>query len=389
MKKLLFLIVGFIVAGLILPACTKPGETPVALETPKGTQQTGTTAPSKPDWQQKWDDTLAKAKKEGPVRIYGTWGPNIRTALSDAYKKRYGLDLEYVSFSRGDELVAKFQAEKRAGLNLADVFGTGTGTLVTIMKPEHLLGPVQPLLILPEVTDPKLWLRGGIPYADKDGLAVGVLGNIFRSIMFNTDLIKEGEITSYKDLLKSQYKDKIIMNDPRVTGGGNGTITHIAQNLWGEDVMIQFLTDLVKKQNLAVERDNRMQVEVVARGKYAIGLAPNTENIYAFIAVGAPVKEVVNVVEDNRLSVGAGSFGIPAQSDHPNGTIIFVNWLLGKEGESVFAESMGKPSLRLDATHEGIDPGVIAVPGKQYYLETEDDLIARGKWSEIARKIIP
>ena len=72
--------------------------------------------------------------------------------------------------------------------------------------------------MLPEVTDPKSWRGDKFPFMDADQQTVAMLASIDRGIIYNTGMIKKGEITTYKDLLKPQYKGKIIMNDPSVTG---------------------------------------------------------------------------------------------------------------------------------------------------------------------------
>ncbi len=61
----------------------------------------------------------------------------------------------------------EIQAEQRAGLNLVDVYGQGATTLITNMRSADLLGQIEPLLILPEVSDPKAWRAGQILFADK------------------------------------------------------------------------------------------------------------------------------------------------------------------------------------------------------------------------------
>ncbi len=102
-----------------------------------------------------WDTLVAQAKKEGVVTLYALWKPATRIALTQAMRDKYGINLEFVPFSRGEDMTAKAAQEKLAGLNVADVFGAGAPSLMTVLKPAGLLGPMKPLLILSEVTDPK------------------------------------------------------------------------------------------------------------------------------------------------------------------------------------------------------------------------------------------
>ena len=345
------------------------------------------TASAKAESAQKWDTTLAEARKEGAVSLYTLWRPDTRVTLTKAFKQKYGLNLEITPFSRGSDLLAKVKAEQAAGLFLADIFGAGGPTLVSTMKPAGVLGPVEPLLILPEVKDPKVWSGGKLPFMDKDKLAIALIASKQPYIAYNTELIKKGEITTYKDLLKPQYKGKITLNDPSVTGVGNAFLSHLALHIWNLEEAKQFLTQLIREQGVVIQRDNRMHVETVARGKFAIALAPNPDNLASFLDLKAPVG-VVQVKEGAFVTPAAGAFALPAKLAHPNATSVFVNWLLTREGQEVFARSFGSPSMRADASTEGINPSFVVHPGEKIFPDDEESIIFRGKMLAIAKEII-
>lgn len=371
-----------LLAGLLSAACGGPAA-PTATPPPVKDSKPVTI----PDWEQKWNTVLAEAKKEGTVAIYILWRPETRTALTAAFKDKYGINLEITPFSRGSDLLVKVQSEQRAGLYNVDAFGAGNPTLLITMKPENLLGSLKPLLILPEVLDPKGWRAGSVPFTDEQGLAISLISVTIRTMAYNTNLIKEGEITSYEDLLKPQYKGKITLNDPTVTGSGNAAITHLGQDLWGEEKTVDFLRRLIKEQEVVIQRDNRIHMESVVRGKYAIALAPLPDLIAEFSEAKAPIK-IAMVKEDNRVTAAAGALGVPTKFAHPNAAIVFVNWLLSKEGQAVFSKSWGNPSTRADVPTEGIDPLFVPVPGQKYYGESAEALAARGRWLQQAKKVI-
>ncbi|MBI4332082.1 MAG: extracellular solute-binding protein [Chloroflexi bacterium] len=373
-----------LIAGLLLAACG-PAAAPVAGPTPPPAKEGKPAVQA--DWEQKWNNVLAEARKEGTVSVYILWRPETRTALTPAFKNKYGINVEFTPFSRGSDLLAKVQAEQRAGLFNADVFGAGNPTLLVTMKPENLLGSLKPMLILPEVLDPKGWRAGNVPFTDEQGLAISLINVTIRTMVYNTTLVKEGEITSYEDLLKPQYKGKLTLNDPTVTGSGNAAITHLGQALWGEQKAVDFLRRLIREQEVVIQRDNRIHMESVARGKYAIALAPLPDLIAEFQQVGAPIK-IAMVKEDNRITAAAGAMGVPTKFPHPNAAIVFVNWLLSKDGQTVFSQSWGNPGTRADIPVEGIDPLFVPVPGQKYYSESEEALAARGRWLELAKKVI-
>ncbi len=381
MHKVLTTILVITLLGGILGACANSPAPPAT--TPKQNA-----APLvKTGWEQQWETSLAEGKKEGSVAVYSIWSPDVRNALAQTFKQKYGINLEFSSFSRGADLLAKVQAEKRAGLYLADIFGVGNLSLITSMKPEGVLSPIGPVLLLPDVLDPKAWRAGKLPYTDPDGLALSAIGSVMRTLVYNTDSIKPGELTDWKDLLKPQYKGKITLNDPTVTGTGNALVTNVAVNMWGEDETAAFLTRLTKDQQTVVQRDYRIHMESVARGKYAIGMMPMQQLVAEFTGLGAPIK-IATVNEDTHVSAGAGAIGVPTQFAHPNAARVFLNWFLSKEGQSVLVKAWGNPSTRADVPAEGIDPLFVPEPGGKYFLETGPFLDATARWRDIANKII-
>ncbi len=369
--------------GTLMFAC---GREAASVEKP--TPVKGSTGIERTGWEQQWETVLAQGKREGTVSIYSMMTPKTREAVSKVFTAKYGISLEFTPFARGADHAAKVRAENSAGLYLVDAHANGNPTLLPIMKPDGLLGPIRPLLILPEVLEPNAWIGHKLPFTDEDGMALMMISSVMRSVIINTDMVKEGEITSYKDVLKPQYKGKIVLNDPSIAGGSNAILAHLGENVWGQDETLDFLRRLVKDQQAVIQRDHRQHVEWIARGKYAIGIAPLREAMLEFLTIGAPIKLVPDLKEENRVSPSTGVLAVPAKFAHPNAAKVFVNWLLTKEGQSVFATSFGAPSTRADASTEGIDPLVIPKPGVEYYFDTEKDMPIRTKWEELAKRTV-
>ncbi len=336
---------------------------------------------------QRWDALVAAAKKEGTVSLYAIWRPQTRTALTDAFKAKYGINVEFTPFSRGADLMAKVNTEQRAGLYLADVFGAGSNTFLSVMKPAGVLGKIEPLLMLPEVLDGKHWSPGRVPFVDKDKTFIAMISSIQRNIVYNTNLIKKGEITDYPDLLKPQYKGKITMNDPTVTGAGVDFMIHLAVNIWDMARAKDYLTRLIGQQQTVLQRDNRLQVEEVVRGKYAIGLAPNPDSMATFLNLGTPL-DVVIFKQGVRVTSAAGAVGVPSKFPHPNAAKLFVNWLLTKEGQTIFSKGFGNPSLRADVSTEGFNTIFLPQPGEKIFPDSEDFLSHTDEVMKMSKQIL-
>lgn len=346
------------------------------------------TPPGKSAWQQQWENVVAKAKKEGQVTVYvvGLWGAGLRSALNKGFKERYGIELQFMPFTGGSDLVAKVTKEQSAGMYAVDTFGAGITTFALSMKPAGLLGPIEPLIFLPEVTDGKAWEGGEIFTADKEHMMVNMGRSVNRSIFYNKNLVKEIDIVSYKDLLKPQFKGNLICADPTQSGPGAGFINRLCR-IFGFDGGLAFLRDLLMKQDMVIQRNARLQTETVARGKYAVGLAAGTQYLADFLALGAPLAIKVPKEGDGG-SASFGGLAVPVKLPHPNATTVFVNWLLTKEGQSLFAKHTAIPSRRLDVSTEGIDPVLLPLPGEKVAWDTTEDIMRQTKVMTAAKEIL-
>jgi len=346
-------------------------------------------SPSRPSFAggKQWDSLVTAAKKEGTVSVYAMWIPETRIALTRAFKEKYGIDVEFTPFNRGSEIMTKMETEQRAGLYLADLVGAGAGSFLTVLKPAGIIGPVDKLLVLPEVTDGKYWRVGKFPFLDKDKTTIGMVASVQRNIIYNTNLVKKGEITTYKDLLKPQYKGKITINDPTIAGSGKEVFLHLALNIWNLDETKVFLKQLLKQQEAVIERDNRQNVESVARGKYAIGLGPNPDTFAEFLKQGTPLDAVL-LKEGVFVSSAAGCIAVPSKFAHPNAAKLFVNWLLSKEGQTVFVKTFGNPSMRNDVSTSQFNPIFLTQPNEKVFLANETSILFTDEISKATKQII-
>ncbi len=331
-----------------------------------------------------WERLVAEARKEGKLMIYSSQSGNFIRAVGDAFKQRYGIEIEFAS-GRGEELVNKIQAERNAGLYLPDVFIAGGGLLLPTMKPAGLLDNLEPLLVLPEVTDPKAWIGDHLPYMDKDHTGVSMAATYMRYILRNTDFVKDGEITSYKDLLNPKWKQKIVFDDPTLSGTGNGFFTMLAVQMWGIEPTKEFMRQMVR-QEPTISRDRRLQAEWVARGKYPLSLATNMETASSFLKMGSPLA-YVKVTEGSNYNTGGAGLGVLVKRPHPNATKVFVNWLLSKEGHAVFIKNFGNPGARRDAPREGLATELFAEPDEKVYWQNEEFMLFGTETGKIAKDI--
>lgn len=319
----------------------------------------------------KWESTLSLAKKEGKLVIYaGAISPTLRESLSKAAQTKFGIGIDFVA-GRGTEIAQKLIFERRSGVYFADMVISGPDSALTL-KENSVFAPLAPSLILPEVTDSKAWPGSGIPYFDKDKLLVPLTVGYQSYVIVNSEQVKDGEINSYLDLLNPKWKGKIVMSDPNV-GGGSGInwVTFILKHAIGLEEGQKYLQQLVAVQDLNITKDNRLQVEGTARGKWAIAIGPTVALVSEFIKAGAPIKWA-RMKEGGALAPTASILGMVDKAANPSAAVVMINWLLSAEGQAIFSSAFGQPPSRSGVAAEGIDPGRIALPGEKTYLADED-----------------
>lgn len=326
-------------------------------------------APDKQPWETEWEKIVESGKKEGKVNLYTSLGTEMRTTLGNAFTKRYGIELNVTS-GRTAEIHAKISAERRAGLYVADLYIAGASTQIRL-KESGALQPIEPALLLPEVTDRNQWQDGEMAFLDKDRVILVFAAHVNTPIVINSDMVNP-PIKSVFELLAPKWKGKILMSDPTIGGAGATFITALGE-LHGED----FIRKLAG-QDPTIVRDYRTHVEWVARGKFPIGTGPNPENVREFVKAGAhvatpPLQDLAFTSSANAM---VSFLNHPA---HPNAAKVFINWFLTKEGQTAFVKGVGTQSRRSDVTTEYTAPDRIRQPGVKYFNASTE---------EAARKMI-
>lgn len=378
MKKLAILILGLTVLlfSLVL-SCAPPEKTsPIPFQVPEKIQ------PAKSGWEQDWEKAIAGAKKEGKVIVYSTSGPEVRIPVGAAFREKFGIPVEFVT-GKGAEVSAKLLSERKAGIHLADVYIGGSTTLVNSLKPAGLLDPLEPLLVLPEVTGAQHWYEKKVSFIDSEHSILYFIAAPWVSISINPDLVKKSDITSWWDLLDARWKGKIAFADPTVAGAALKDFGVWSQT---ERLGLDYFRQLAK-QELFLGRDDRQITEGMARGKFHIGISLKPEVIDEFSKAGASFQQIVPKEGTYLMSAG-GNISLINRAPHPAAAKVFINWLLSKEGQTVHSKGYAYPSARVDVPTENMDPKRLREPSVKYFWsDTEEFLLKQPEQAKMAKEI--
>lgn len=311
------------------------------------------------------------AKKEGKVVMYTALV--IDTTLrpmKEAFEKAHpGVLFE---FWRGatPEIIGKAQTEARA----RNVFGDlleGSSIAMPSIKGNLVEKFTSPSLAAypKEAYDPNgLWASSRVQY---------------NGTVFNTKLVPQGSVPqTYNDLLDPKWKGKLIWS----SAAESGAFLMIAtlQSAWGEKAAEEYFKklaaqDIVNEGGGLVAASNK-----VGQGEFSIALHIPAQVPIQSAQKGAPtdiqlMEPVTSLINTVQLTKDA---------PHPHAAMLFIDWMLGKEGQAVLASTGYLPA------HPEVDPEpamrkVIPrlVGKKELFVTPEAAFNSREKSVELYKKL--
>lgn len=323
-------------------------------------------------WQAEWERTLKAAEQEGELTYY-TLG---EVGFVSDFEKKFPKIKVRVQQGKGNELLARMMAERRAGKYLADVARIGNTSPYALYQAKALQ-PIAPAFILPEVKDESKWWSGKHQYIDSEGKYIFVpVGSVsVNMVAYNSDVVAPAELHSFWDLLQEKWRAKIVVIDPRATGYGR---SGARAAYFHPQLGAEFLRRLFTEQVVMVSRDYRQAIDWVAQKRFAIMLFGNGDDVLQARAQGLPV----NVVdtgswkEGGMLEPGAFTVAWADKSPHPHAAKVFINWLLSREGQIAVQKDGGvNDSLRIDIPKTDVRPMARRKESAKYMVTWKEEWI--------------
>lgn len=292
---------------------------------------------------------LEGAKKEGAFELYSSINTTDAQPIIDAFNKKYpGINAQFFRASSGD-LFTKIITEARGGQFLWDVMD---------IAPEYVLNLEQEGLFTPFDSP----IRAEIPDQLRD--AKGIWTSMYLNdnvITWNTKLVKPEEAPkSYDDLLDPKWKGKISVDTEDYPWA-----YYVLQSM-GKEKGTDFLTKLAaQKPQMIKGRTN--QTNMLVAGEVSVSVA-----LYDYMEIqqqqkGAPV--AFGYVEPVRLENEPLMLG--KNSKHPYAALLFLDWILGKEGQTEMVNITNRIPVRLDVPTKSESQGKV-LKGKYSLIAPEE-----------------
>lgn len=333
-----------------------------------------------------WDKVEEKARKEGKVVLYGAPGlfvASVREELVPLIQKKLGITLDITTL-RGADMGTRIETEQRAGVHVSDLYFSGPDTALRLYK-QGLFLPVK----LPEIelNPPTLWKFKPQGFYDKDGamvLARFTSGAVDAAI--NVNLVSPSEEPkSFEDILLPRWKNKIVMPDILGSGPGGPWVAAVVEG--GYLGGVEFFKRLAQ-QNPAFVRDDRLLIEQVVYGKYPITLEASGNWVHEMIKLGAPIKALTL---GEWVTPGLHPVVMLRNAPHPNSSLVFMNWVMSREGQEFIGRGGLVWSQRWDVEELWMPKELSWKPewkqGKNVYVRTAEDIEKGTERRELLRQI--
>ena len=335
--------------------------------------------------QQRWDGVLDTATREGEINVHGGPGRVYGQVLTEGFRKQYpNIKLNFTGLS-GRDAIPKVMREREAGIYAWDVYVGGTPSILQTLKPVGTFAPLRPVLALSEVVDDQAWF-GGLDAGWMDSEKRLTLGFEYTSspiVVVNWDFVSKDSLTTFADLLKPEFANKIVWDDPRLPGQG----VHSAQTMlinFGRD----YLTNIFANQKIVYTVNPRQNAEWVVRGQYPIGIATSVEELAPFRLQGLGKSIGIFIGDMKTLTAGPG-FGTVSLVDrapHPAAAAVYINWLLSRQGQSEWTRT-GHNTRRTDVAP--ISPETFPEKGVTYVdTQSESQIPVREDAAKLAKQNI-
>ncbi len=161
--------------------------------------------------------------------------------------------------------------------------------------------------------------------------------------------MKEEQIKGLTDLLNPSWKGKLLLPDVRTMGDAFWPMTSARLNL-GDDIIKKLFVD----QEPALSRDTRQIAEFMVRGRYPdrARRQPAAARASSRSKGSARTSRPSTSPRWTPSTPAAASLWLVNQAPHPAAAKVFINWLLTKDAQVVWAREVETNSRRI-----GVEPG--------------------------------
>jgi iron(III) transport system substrate-binding protein len=265
---------------------------------------------------------LAKARREGRVVFYTSWGPSDADYVIRAFEKKYSfLKVELVR-SSSEKTLNRLLTEQRANRFLGDVAAI-SGIQSGILKEKGALDRYQSK---EAVNFPAEW-------RDPDGYGAGLHQTIY-VIGYNSKLVPVDAVPKgYEDLLHPRWKGQMGWDPEEYYLFG------ALLKARGREKGLEFWRRLAA-QNINFRKGYTLLTELVSAGEYPTAVSLYQHRVEEYIERGAPVQWIA---PDPLVGGDPNRIALLKNAPQPNAAKVFIDFMLSLEGQKLLQDRGRSP----------------------------------------------
>ena len=312
----------------------------------------------------------AEAKKQGTVVMYTSLNLKDSVPITEAFEKKHGIKVELWRGS-SEKVVQRAVTEARAGRFAPDILETN-GPEMEALAREKILEP----FFSPHFKD--------LPAAafPKHRLYIADRFNFF-TIGYNTNLVKPDEVPkSYDDLLNPRWVGKIGLEGGDIDwfGAMVKAMRGSPPSGTGSDEKGLAYFRKLAEMHPQVRTGHTLLAELLVSGEFPIAANIYNHNVERLTVKGAPVKwKALNPTFGRPNAIG-----VARRAPHPHAALLFADFMLSKEGQTLIKERNRVPASLAVDTHlnkfpfQMIDP-VITLDEDERWEKAWSELFLKGQ----------
>jgi len=265
---------------------------------------------------------LAKAKQEGRMVFYTSWGPGDADYVVKAFEKKYApLKVETVRAS-SERTLTRLLNEQRANTFLGDVVAV-SGLQSGILKNKGALDRYQS----PEAAN------FPVDWRDPDGYGTGLHQTIY-VIGYNSRLVApETAPKSYEDLLQPRWRGQLGWDSEEYYLFG------ALLKARGREKGLDYWRRLAAQQ-INFRKGYTLISELVSAGEFPVAVSLYQHRVDEYAEKGAPLQWVAS----NPLVGGdPNKISLLKHAPRPNAAKLFIDFMLSAEGQQLLQDKGRSP----------------------------------------------
>jgi iron(III) transport system substrate-binding protein len=265
------------------------------------------------------------ARKEGEVVWYTSMSLTDFPKIVGAFEKAVPYVKVRANRLTQSTVITKIDTEARAGLFAVDVVASAPVEMWELRQKGHSAPYLSPEL--------KAFPAGSYdPQGFWSSFEVTPI-----VLAFNTKLVPQDEVPrSYQDLLLPKWKGKMNM------GSDEYAWYSVMLDGMGKAKGLEYMKALARQQLHIPGSSSIMRLQLMLAGESAITVAARARRATEYKEKGAPI--------DYRLfdpyPAEPNALTLMRRSSHPHASILFIDWILSEEAQSLMAQQIPRLTLR-------------------------------------------